>query len=79
MQFPRHHTGVASLWAINNVNIRQCMLSLSRSSWCIGTQVEVTLEYLLVCINFDTWAYPKMILLHEILAMKFKLILVFLT
>lgn len=48
------------------------MLLLPHSSQAIGTQVEVTLEYLLV------WTYPERILLHEILAMTFKLIFVFL-
>lgn len=69
LQLSGHHTGAASLWAVNNVNMRQCMLSLSHSSQLL---VKVTLENLLVCINFDTWAYPKGILLHEILAMTFK-------
>lgn len=77
LQLPRHQSGVASLWAINNVNIRQCRLLLSHSSQCIGAWVKVTLEYLSLCINFDTLAYPKRIPLHEILAMTFKLTLVF--
>lgn len=32
LQLPWHHSGVAPLWAINNVNIRQCRLLLSHSS-----------------------------------------------
>lgn len=47
LQFVRHYTVVACLCAINNVNSRQCALLLSHSSWCISSQMEVTLEYLL--------------------------------
>lgn len=70
------YTVVACLCAINNVNSRQCTLLLSHSSWCISSQMEVTLEYLLAVWKPFYTGIPEE-LLHEILAMTFKFILFF--